>query len=210
MQFLTSRGIAVAAVDYRGSTGDGRAYRDLLRGAWGAGDVDDCVAFAQSLAADGVVDGDRMAIRGGSAGGLTALSALIRSRAFAGAVAWYGVTDMNGLAADTHDFESRYLDRLVGPLPAAAAIYRDRSPIARAAEVVGRVLLLQGADDPIVPLDQAERFAAELASGGAEPELIVFAGESHGFRRASTIEAALEAELDFYRRLFAPGGVDGA
>jgi dipeptidyl aminopeptidase/acylaminoacyl peptidase len=208
VQFLTSRGIAVAAVDYRGSTGYGRAYRDLLRGAWGEGDVDDCVAFARSLAAEGRVDGARMAIRGGSAGGLTALAALIRARVFAGAVAWYGVTDLSALATDTHDFESRYLDRLVGPLPETAAVYRDRSPIHHAADLVGPVLLLQGADDPIVPLDQAERFADELASGGAGAELLVFEGESHGFRRASTIEACLDAELGFYRRLFAPS--DGA
>jgi dipeptidyl aminopeptidase/acylaminoacyl peptidase len=210
VQFLTSRGIAVAAVDYRGSTGYGRAYRDLLRGSWGEGDVDDCVAFAEALADDGLVDGTRMAIRGGSAGGLTALAALIRSRVFTGAVAWYGVTDLAALATDTHEFESHYLDRLVGPLPASAATYRDRSPIHHAGDLVGRVLLLQGADDPVVPLDQAERFAAELRAGGADAELIVFEAESHGFRRATTIEAALEAELGFYRALFAPVGGDGA
>jgi len=210
VQFLTSRGIAVAAVDYRGSSGFGRSYRDLLRGAWGEGDVDDCVAFARSLADDGLVDGARMAIRGSSAGGLTALAALIRARVFAGAVAWCGVTDLSALAADTHDFESRYLDRLVGPLPRAAAIYRERSPIYRADDLVGQVLLLQGADDPIVPLDQAERFADRLRTGGTDVELIVFDGESHGFRRAGSIEAALEAELGFYRRLFAFEGSRGA
>ena len=206
VQFLTSRGIAVAAVDYRGSTGYGRHYRDLLAGTWGEGDVDDCVAFARALAEDGLVDGTRLAIRGGSAGGLTALAALIRSRVFAGAVAWYGVTDLEALARDTHDFESRYMDRLVGPLPEAVEVYRDRSPIHHAADLVGRVLLLQGADDPIVPLDQAERFAERLRAGGTDVELIVFDGESHGFRRAETIEAALEAELGFYRRLFDPVG----
>ena len=210
VQFLTSRGIAVAAVDYRGSTGHGRAYRQRLRGAWGAGDVDDCVAFAESLAAAGRVDGGRMAIRGGSAGGLTSLSALVRARVFAGAVSWYGVTDLAALAADTHDFESRYTDGLVGPLPQSAAVYRDRSPINHARDLVGRVLLLQGADDPIVPLDQAERFAAELQAGGADVELVVFEGESHGFRRATTIEAALDAELAFYRDLFALEGGTGA
>ena len=206
IQFLTSRGIAVAAVNYRGSTGFGRDYRDLLRRAWGEGDVDDCVAFARSLATDGRVDGSRMAIRGTSAGGLTALAALVRSRVFAGAVAWYGVTDLVALATDTHDFESRYMDRLVGPLAESADLYRGRSPIHHAADLVGRVLLLQGADDPIVPLDQAERFVAELRSGGADAELVVFAAESHGFRRAATIEAALEAELGFYRQLFVDSG----
>jgi dipeptidyl aminopeptidase/acylaminoacyl peptidase len=209
VQFLTSRGIAVAAVDYRGSTGHGRAYRDLLRGAWGEADVDDCVAFARSLADDGLVDGSRMAIRGTSAGGLTALAALIRSRCFTGAVAWYGVTDLLALAADTHDFESRYLDALVGPLPGAEPVYRSRSPIHHADRLVGRVLLLQGSDDPIVPASQAERFAEELRAAGSDCRLVVFDGESHGFRRASTIEAALTAELEFYRTLFSPGGAGG-
>ena len=206
VQFLTSRGIAVAAVDYRGSTGYGRAYRDELRGGWGEADVDDCVAFARSLAGAGLVDGGRMAIRGTSAGGLTALAALVRSRVFAGAVAWYGVTDLAALATDTHDFESRYLDGLVGPLPATATTYRDRSPLHHTSDLVGRVLLLQGSDDPVVPLDQAERFAAELGAAGASCELSVFPGEGHGFRAAATIEAALDAELGFYRSLFTPEG----
>jgi dipeptidyl aminopeptidase/acylaminoacyl peptidase len=206
VQFLTSRGIAVASVDYRGSSGYGRAYRTLLSGRWGEADVDDCVSYAESLAAAGVVDGTRMAIRGTSAGGMTALSALVRARVFAGAVAWYGVTDLAALATDTHDFESRYLDGLVGPLPAAAAAYRTRSPVHHARDVVGRVLLLQGTEDPIVPPDQAERFAAELRDGGADCTLVLFDGESHGFRRADTIEAALTAELDFYRALFTPAG----
>jgi len=209
VQFFTSRGIAVAAVDYRGSSGHGRAYRDLLRGAWGEGDVDDCVAYAEALVRAGLVDGSRMAIRGTSAGGLTALAALIRARCFAGAVAWYGVTDLTALAADTHDFESRYLDSLVGPLPEARTVYRSRSPIHHADRLVGEVLLLQGSDDPIVPATQAERFAEELRAGGAECDLVVFPGESHGFVRADTIEAALSAELGFYRALFADGGDRG-
>ena len=209
IQFLTSRGIAVAAVDYRGSTGYGRGYRDELRGAWGEADVDDCVAYARSLAGEGRVDATRMAIRGTSAGGLTALAALVRARCFAGAVAWYGVTDLVALADDTHAFESRYLDGLVGPLPAAAATYRSRSPLHHTGDLVGRVLLLQGSEDPIVPLGQAESFAAELRAGGADCRLVVFDGESHGFRRADTIEAALTAELDFYRALFAGDGPGG-
>ena len=209
IQFLTSRGIAVAAVDYRGSSGYGRAYRDSLRGRWGEADVDDCVGYAGALAAEGRVDGTRMAIRGTSAGGLTALAALIRSRVFAGAVSWYGVTDLAALAADTHDFESRYLDGLVGPLPASAATYRERSPLHHAVDLAGRVLLLQGSADPIVPLGQAESFADELRAGGADCRLVVFDGESHGFRRADTIEAALTEELDFYRALFAREAPDG-
>ncbi len=195
----------MAAVDYRGSTGYGRAYRDLLRGRWGEDDVDDCVAFAEALAREGQVDGSRMAIRGTSAGGLTALGALMRSSRFVGAAAWYGVTDLEALAADTHDFESRYLDGLVGPLPEAAAVYRARSPIHHPDRVTGRVLLLQGADDPVVPASQSEGFAARLADAGVDCRLVVFAGESHGFRRAETIETALETELSFYRSLFTPG-----
>jgi len=205
VQFFTSRGIAVAAVDYRGSTGYGRAYRDQLRGRWGEDDVDDCVAFAEHLVREGRVDASRMAIRGTSAGGLTALGALVRSRRFAGAVSWYGVTDLAALAADTHDFESRYLDGLVGPLPEAADLYRARSPIHHPDRVSGRVLLLQGADDPVVPASQSEGFAERLAAAGVDCRLVVFAGESHGFRRAETIEAALELELSFYRSLFTPG-----
>ena len=167
------------------------------------------MAYASAQPDAGRVDGSRMAIRGTSAGGLTALAALVRARVFAGAVSWYGVTDLGALAVDTHDFESRYLDGLVGPLPESAAVYRDRSPIHHAADLSGRVLLLQGSDDPIVPLGQAESFAAELRAGGADCRLVVFDGESHGFRRAATIEAALTEELDFYRDLFAPEATGG-
>ncbi len=204
VQFFTSRGLAVALVDYRGSSGYGRAYRRALDGRWGQADVDDCVLAAEALAAGGVVDGARMAIRGTSAGGMTALAALIRSRRFRGAASWYGVTDLEALVADTHDFESRYLDTLVGPWPAAASRYRSRSPIHHPDRVVGAVLLLQGEDDPIVPVDQARRFAEQLDAHGVSRQLTVFAGESHGFRRAETIEACLTAELAFYRALFAP------
>jgi len=203
VQFFTSRGLAVAAVDYRGSAGYGRAYRGSLAGLWGEADIDDCVAFAEALVGAGLVDGARMAIRGTSAGGLTALGSLVRSDRFAGAASWYGVTDLEALATDTHDFESRYVDSLVGPWPAAAATYRARSPLHHPDRVTGSVLLLQGADDPVVPADQSERFAARLEEHGVPCRLIVFAGESHGFRRADTIEASLTAELDFYRALFA-------
>ncbi|MBF6556922.1 MAG: S9 family peptidase [Acidimicrobiales bacterium] len=202
VQFFTSRGLAVAVVDYRGSTGYGRAYRLRLLGMWGEGDVDDCVHYAGALADAGWVDGSRMAIRGTSAGGLTALAALIRSQCFAGAAAWYGVTDLEALAADTHDFESRYVDSLVGPWPEAAETYRARSPIHHPDRVAGEVLLLQGADDRVVPRDQSERFAAMLHEHGIPCRLVIFEGESHGFRRAATIEACLTAELDFYRSLF--------
>lgn len=204
VQFFTSRGLAVALVDYRGSTGHGRAFRQRLQGAWGQADVEDCVRFAEALAAAGLVDGRRMAIRGSSAGGLTALGALVGAESFAGAVSWYGVTDLEALAADTHDFESHYTDWLIGPWPAAAETYRARSPIHAAERISGQVLLLQGVDDPVVPADQSERFAARLVEHGVPCRLVLFDGESHGFRRAETIEAALRAELDFYRSLFGP------
>ncbi|MGH9079687.1 MAG: alpha/beta hydrolase family protein, partial [Acidimicrobiales bacterium] len=207
VQFFTSRGLAVAAVDYRGSSGHGRAYRQRLRSRWGEADVEDCVQYAMALGEAGLADGSRLAIRGTSAGGLTALGALVRSDCFAGAASWYGVTDLEALVADTHDFESRYVDSLIGPWPAAAETYRARSPIHHADRVSGQVLLLQGADDPVVPADQSERFAARLAEHAVPCRLILFEGESHGFRRAETIEAALLAELDFYRALFTGGQV---
>ena len=202
VQFFTSRGLAVAAVNYRGSSGYGRRYRRSLEGLWGVADVDDCTAYAAALADAGRVDGGHLAIRGTSAGGLTALGALVRTRAFRGAASWYGVTDLQALATDTHDFESRYLDGLVGPLPAAADLYRQRSPLHHPEAVTGAVLLLQGADDPVVPRDQSERFAEALSAHGVHCTLEVFTGESHGFRRAETIEACLVAELEFYRSLF--------
>ncbi|HEX3461001.1 MAG TPA: prolyl oligopeptidase family serine peptidase, partial [Acidimicrobiales bacterium] len=211
IQFFTSRGLAVAAVNYRGSSGYGRGYRRSLQGLWGVADVDDCTAFAEALSAAGRVDGARMAIRGTSAGGLTALAALVRTDRFAGAASWYGVTDLEALATDTHDFESRYMDGLIGPLPAAIDVYRQRSPLYHPEAVTGAVLLLQGADDPVVPATQSERFAEALSAHGVRCSLEVFAGESHGFRRAETIEACLTAELEFYRSVFGTEpGVDGS
>lgn len=204
VQFFATRGIAVAAVDYRGSSGYGRRYRQSLQGLWGVADVDDCIAYAGALADAGLVDDRRMAVRGSSAGGLTALGALVRSDRFAGAASWYGVTDLEALAADTHDFESRYLDGLVGPLPGARARYEERSPLHHADRVSGSVLLLQGADDPVVPASQSERFAAELVACGVPCTFHVFPGESHGFRQATTIEACLEAELELYATVLAP------
>ncbi len=202
VQFFVGAGLGVACVDYRGSSGYGRAYRQSLAGQWGVADVDDCVGFAEALGRTGRVDGRRMAIRGTSAGGLTALGAIVRSDRFAGAVSWYGVCDLERLAAETHDFESRYLDGLVGPRPEALARYRERSPIHHADRITGSVLLLQGTDDAVVPLGQAEGFADRLSAEGVRCELIVFPGEGHGFRAASTIEASLVAELAFYRSLF--------
>jgi len=198
VQFLTTRGFAVADVDYGGSTGYGRAYRERLHRRWGVVDVDDCTDAAVHLAGKGLVDGRRMAIRGSSAGGLTALMALARSDCFAAAVSWYGVTDLRALAASTHDFESRYTDWLVGSLPAAGEEYDQRSPRYQVERMSGAVLLLQGTEDPIVPLDQAASMAEALRRRGARCELLTFAGEGHGFRRAETVARCLRAEHEFY------------
>jgi dipeptidyl aminopeptidase/acylaminoacyl peptidase len=199
VQYFTSRGFAVAAVNYAGSTGYGRAYRTALWGQWGVADAEDCLDAAIHLAAQGRVNADRMAIRGGSAGGLTALNALAAGEGFAAAVSWYGVTDLLGLAASTHDFEARYMDRLVGPLPECRELYLARSPVERAADINGSVLLLQGTEDPVVPPAQAERLRDALLALGKHCRVRFFEGESHGFRRAETLVACLEEELAFYR-----------
>ncbi len=201
VQMLTTRGYAVATVDYTGSTGYGRRYREALQGRWGVDDVDDCVSVAAWLAETGRVDGTKMAIRGGSAGGLSALGALVRSDRFCGAVSWYGVSDLMGLVSETHDFESHYTERLVGPLPEAAEQYRERSPLYRVADISGSVLLLQGEDDPIVPPSQSQAMAEALAARGLRCDYRLFPGESHGFRRAETLVAAYTAELAFYEEI---------
>jgi dienelactone hydrolase len=204
VQLLTTNGYAVAAVDYAGSAGYGRAYRRSLEGRWGEADVDDCVAAARALAAEGRVDGARMAVRGASAGGFTALCALFRAQAFAGAVSWYGVTDLETIVESTHDFESRYVDRLVGVLPDDVAVYRARSPRHRVADMTGSVLILQGLDDPVVPAAQASGLVEALEERGIRCDHRFFEGEGHGFRRAETLVAAFEAELRFYREVLGP------
>jgi dipeptidyl aminopeptidase/acylaminoacyl peptidase len=210
IQFFTTRGFAVAGVDYAGSTGYGRAFRRSLEGGWGIVDVDDCVAAARYLVERGRVDGGRLAIRGSSAGGFTALCAMARHRAFAGAVSWYGVTDLLALSAATHDFESHYNERLVGPLPETAAEYRRRSPVHRVADMVGAVLVLQGLDDPVVPPAQATAIVAALKRRGLHARYLAFAAESHGFGRAETIAAALRAELAFYQEILDADDPDAA
>jgi dipeptidyl aminopeptidase/acylaminoacyl peptidase len=200
LQFFTTRGFAVACVDYAGSSGYGRAYRCALWGLWGVADSQDCLDAALYLAARRECDPQRMAIRGGSAGGMTALNALAAGEGFGACVSWYGVTDLLGLAATTHDFEAHYTDRLIGPLPGSRALYEERSPIQRAGSMRGSVLLLQGADDRVVPPAQAESMQAALAAAGTYCDLEFFDGEGHGFRRADTLTACLEAELAFYVR----------
>jgi dipeptidyl aminopeptidase/acylaminoacyl peptidase len=198
LQFFTTRGFAVACVDYAGSTGYGRAYRCALWGQWGVADAEDCLDAARHLAARGDVDPDRMAVRGGSAGGMTALNALAAGEGFRACTASYAVTDLLGLAATTHDFEAHYTDRLIGPLPEARQLFVERSPFSRAATMTGAVLLLQGTDDAVVPPAQAERMRDALEAAGTPCDLRFFEGEGHGFRRADTLTACLEAELAFY------------
>jgi dipeptidyl aminopeptidase/acylaminoacyl peptidase len=200
--FWTTRGFAVAHVNYRGSSGFGRAYRQRLQGAWGVLDVIDCASAARWAASTGRCDPARIAIRGGSASGMTALLAVATSNAFGAAVSRYGVMDLHAIAADTHKFESRYTDGLVGPLPQAADAYRARSPISHVATIDVPVLVLQGLDDRVVPPDQATRMRDALAARGVRVVYEAFAGEGHGFRRAETIRRALELELDFYRDVF--------
>jgi dipeptidyl aminopeptidase/acylaminoacyl peptidase len=198
VQFFTTRGFAVAGVDYAGSSGYGRAHRNALWGGWGEADAEDCLDAALFLASRGDVDPARLAIRGTSAGGMTALNALAAGEGFGAGVAWYGVTDLLDLVATTHDFEAHYTDALIGPLPEAKDLYEARSPVNRAAAMTGAVLLLQGTEDAVVPPGQAERMRDALVAAGNSCDLRFFEGEGHGFRRAETLTASLEAELAFY------------
>jgi dipeptidyl aminopeptidase/acylaminoacyl peptidase len=204
--YFTSRGIGVIDVNYGGSTGYGRSYRERLRLQWGVVDVEDAMAAARALAESGEADPARLAIRGASAGGWTALAAVTTLAAggpvFSAATSYFGVADLLEFASQTHDFESRYLDGLVGPLPGFEAVYRERSPAGHVTAGTCPVLLLQGLDDPIVPPAQAEGFAAQLAAAGIRHALIEFEGESHGFRKTETFVTCLEAELSFYGQMF--------
>lgn len=202
IQYWTSRGFAVLDVNYRGSTGYGRAYRRLLDGVWGVADVEDCVHGARWLVDQGRADGDRLIITGGSAGGYTTLSALTFHNTFKAGASHYGIGDLTALAKDTHKFESRYLDRLVGPWPEAEALYRARSPIEHADGLDCPVIFFQGLDDKVVPPNQAEAMVAVLKDKGIPVAYVPFVSEGHGFRQAANIKRALEAELYFYGRVF--------
>ena len=202
VQFWTTRGFAVVDVNYRGSSGYGRSYRDALQGEWGLADVEDCVTVAQFLVDRGDVDAARLAIRGGSAGGYTTLQALAHTDVFSAGVSRYGVADLVALAKDTHKFEARYLDGLVGPWPDAAAVYRERSPINHVDGFSCPMLVLQGLDDVIVPPDQSQMIVDALRSKGVRVAYLTFEGEAHGFRQAATLRRALDAELAFYSEVF--------
>ena len=200
--FFTSRGIGVLAVNYGGSTGYGRAYRERLRGQWGVVDVDDVAAAAAGLVAAGAADGARIAIEGGSAGGWTVLSALVRTDAFAAGISRYGVGDARALADESPDFESRYLDGLIGPLPDAADLYRERSPLTHADRFRVPVLLLQGSDDAVVPPAQSEAIRDALTARNVPHAYLLYPGEGHGFRSGATVVDALEKELAFLGAVF--------
>ncbi|TXL82243.1 S9 family peptidase [Vineibacter terrae] len=196
-QYWTSRGIAVLDVNYGGSTGYGRAYRDQLKGQWGVVDVDDCIAGARHLAQSGLADGARAVMTGGSAGGYTTLMALARN-AFAGGASHYGVSDATALARDTHKFEARYLDWLIAPLPGNEALYRERSPVHHADALRRPMIFFQGDEDRIVPPSQTEAMVEALRRNGVPVGYMLFTGEQHGFRRGANIMRALDAELYFY------------
>lgn len=202
IQYWTSRGFAVLDVNYRGSTGFGRPYREALYGQWGVVEVDDVVAGAEMLVARGAADPARLAIRGGSAGGYTTLAALAFRDRFSAGCSQYGIGDLMALANDTHKFESRYLDRLIGPLPEAEALYRERSPINHPEGLSCPVIFLQGLEDKVVPPNQAEAMVAALDAKGLPVAYVAFEGEGHGFRKAENVIRALEAELVFYGRIF--------
>ena len=204
-QFWTNRGFAVVDVDHRGSTGYGTAFRDLLDGNWGVVDVEDCLAAACWLADEGRVDRDRMVIRGGSAGGFTVLACLAFGDVFAAGACSYGIADLSVLAGDTHKFESRYTDRLVGPWPEALDIYEARSPIHHLDRFDRPLIVFHGLDDRVVPSNQSEMIVAALRSRDVDCEYHAYAGEGHGFRRSDTIEHQLTSELAFYQRVLRLG-----
>jgi dipeptidyl aminopeptidase/acylaminoacyl peptidase len=201
-QFWTSRGFAVLDVNYGGSAGFGRAYRERLRGQWGVVDARDCISGALAMVGQGRAEPRHLVIKGGSAGGYTTLRVLTTSTLFTAGISQFGVGDLEALAKDTHKFESRYLDGLIGPYPQARQIYRDRSPINHVDQLAAPILLLQGTEDRVVPPAQAETMAAAARAKGLPVALIMYAGEGHGFRRAETIVSATEAQVYFLSRVF--------
>jgi dipeptidyl aminopeptidase/acylaminoacyl peptidase len=202
IQYWTSRGIAVLDVNYGGSTGYGRDYRERLKGKWGIVDVDDCVNGARYLVERGLVDSDRLCIDGGSAGGYTTLAALTFRNIFQAGASYYGVSDLEALAKDTHKFESRYLDGLIGPYPERKDLYEERSPIQHINQLACPLIFFQGDEDQIVPPNQAEMMVEALRLKGLPVAYVLFEGEQHGFRKAENIKRALDGELYFYAQVF--------
>lgn len=202
VQFWTTRGYAVLDVNYRGSTGYGKAYREALDREWGVADIDDVAAGVRYLAERGLIDPARVAIRGGSAGGYTVLRALTATDAFTAGVSWYGIGDLELLATDTHKFEARYLDGLIGPYPEDKAVYEERSPIHHLNRLSAPVLLLQGEEDAVVPPSLAHQMFDAIKERGGDVELVLYPGEGHGWRKAETRRDSLERELAFYTRVF--------
>jgi dipeptidyl aminopeptidase/acylaminoacyl peptidase len=202
IQYWTSRGFAVADVNYGGSTGYGREYRQRLKDRWGIVDVDDCTNAAKSLTAQGLVDGERLAIAGGSAGGYTTLCALTFRDVFKAGASYYGVSDLEALATDTHKFEARYLDGLIGPYPERKDLYEERSPIHSTDKLSCPVIFFQGLEDKVVPPNQAEMMVEALKAKGLPVAYVAYEGEQHGFRRAENIKRTLDGEFYFYSRVF--------
>ena len=202
IQYWTSRGIAVLDVNYGGSSGYGRAYRERLNGQWGIVDVDDCLNGARHLVVRGEVDPNRLAIRGGSAGGYTTLCALAFRNTFTAGASLYGVSDLEALAKDTHKFESRYLDRLIGPYPERRDLYLERSPIHFTERLNCPMILFQGLEDKVVPPNQSEKMFEAVRAKKLPVAYLTFEGEQHGFRKAENIKRVLDAELYFYGKIF--------
>ncbi len=202
IQFWTSRGFAVLDINYSGSTGYGRAYRERLNGQWGIADVADAVGGAEAMVAAGTVDPARLAIRGGSAGGYTTLAALTFHHTFKAGASYYGISDLEVLQQDTHKFESRYNESLIGPYPAAREVYVARSPIHFTDRLSCPIILFQGLDDKVVPPNQSAMMAEAVRKKGLKVKYVTFEGEQHGFRKAENIIRALEEELAFYRDVF--------
>ena len=202
LQYWTSRGIAVVDVNYGGSSGYGRAYRQRLTGQWGVVDIDDCVNAAKYLVAVGAVDGAKLAIRGGSAGGYTTINALTFRDVFKAGASYYGISDLEVFVHDTHKFESRYLDSLIGPYPTRRDLYHARSAIHFLDRIRVPLILFQGLEDRVVPPNQAELIVEALRQSGRPVAYLPFEGEQHGFRRAETVKRSLEAEFYFYSRIF--------
>jgi dipeptidyl aminopeptidase/acylaminoacyl peptidase len=202
IQYWTSRGFGVLDVNYGGSTGYGRAYRERLKGQWGIVDVDDCVNGAQYLVGRGQADPNRLIIRGGSAGGYTTLAALTFRDVFKAGASHYGISDLEALAQDTHKFESRYCDLLIGPYPARKDLYFERSPIHFTQRLNCPMILFQGLEDQVVPPAQSQKMFEAVLAKELPVAYVAYAGEQHGFRQAKNIKHSLDSELYFYSRIF--------